>query len=170
MSTTQERAEYRCHVTYSHSCLKTGSPLKKKKGVLLNPRGFSYLVITSGPGLCFIEIRLGLNVKASYFKSLQNFNRPKSAYLDFFLRRIKVVSERSCPVRARWSCYPPPPWILSGLFNGLLINQLCFGEGIFNLSLAANLSCVSDISGHLCTVIWVNKRVSLVCGRSYGGY
>lgn len=31
-------------------------------------------------------------------------------------------------VRARWSRYPPPPpWILSGLFNGLLINQLCFG-------------------------------------------
>lgn len=35
--------------------------------------------------------------------------------------------------------------------------------GVLSLSPAANLSGVSDISGFLCTVIWMNETISLAC-------
>lgn len=50
-------------------------------------------------------------------------------------------------------------------------SRFCFSGGAFSfLSLTANLSFVSYTFGFLCTVIWMNTGVSLVCRCSYGDY
>lgn len=87
----------------------------------------------------------------------QNLNRP-SLRIWIFLKRIYcrlTVSTHFLSGLIGHAVHSH--LILSGLLNGLLIYQLQFGC-ILSLSLAVNLSCVSDISGFLCTVIWMNKK------------
>lgn len=100
---------------------------KRSEFLLLEYVPLPYNSISSGLYfICLTKIGLGLNVRPSYLNCQLNSNGP-SLHIWIFLPRIKVESQYSFLIRACWSCYPLPPWILSSLLNGLLMNQLCFG-------------------------------------------